>query len=89
MVYKDFSDIDNSSINTIRFLSVDMVQKANSGHPGLPAEWLHGVYNQHWNEFYEFNPRDPRLFNRDRSSFQQSWFCLAILCYICSVTICR
>ena len=36
MAYKNFATIDNLSINTIRFLSVDMVQQANSGHPGLP-----------------------------------------------------
>ncbi len=33
---KDLNSIDNLSINTIRFLAVDGVQKANSGHPGMP-----------------------------------------------------
>jgi transketolase len=65
MFYKDFSDLDNSSINTIRFLSVDMVQKANSGHPGLPLGVAPMAYVL-WSRFLRFNPRDPQWPNRDR-----------------------
>jgi transketolase len=65
MVYKDFSDIDHLSINTIRFLSVDMVQKANSGHPGLPLGVAPMAYVL-WSRFLRFNPRDPQWPNRDR-----------------------
>lgn len=65
MVYKDFSDIDNLSINTIRFLSVDMVQKANSGHPGLPLGAAPMAYVL-WSRFLRFNPSDPHWPNRDR-----------------------
>ena len=65
MVYKDFSDIDNSSINTIRFLSIDMVQGANSGHPGLPLGAAPMAYVL-WSRFLRFNVRDPLWPNRDR-----------------------
>ena len=65
MVYKDFSDIDNFSINTIRFLSVDMVQQANSGHPGLPLGAAPMAYVL-WSRFLRFNPADPHWPNRDR-----------------------
>src|SRR4030095_5455724 len=65
MVYKDFSDIDNLSINTIRFLSVDMVQEANSGHPGLPLGAAPMAYVL-WSRFLRFNPADPIWPNRDR-----------------------
>ena len=57
--------IDQLSINTIRFLSVDAVQKANSGHPGLPlgcAPMTYVVYNR----FLRFNPQDPMWPNHDR-----------------------
>jgi transketolase len=65
MVYKDFSDIDNLSISTIRFLSVDMVQEANSGHPGLPLGAAPMAYVL-WSRFLRFNPGDPHWPNRDR-----------------------
>ena len=65
MIYKDFSDLDNSSINTIRFLSVDMVQEANSGHPGLPLGAAPMAYVL-WSRFLRFNPNDPQWPNRDR-----------------------
>jgi transketolase len=65
MVYRDFSDIDNLSINTIRFLSVDMVQEANSGHPGLPLGAAPMAYVL-WSRFLRFNPGDPHWPNRDR-----------------------
>ncbi|WKA05497.1 hypothetical protein VitviT2T_023460 [Vitis vinifera] len=53
------------SVNTIRFLAVDSVEKANSGHPGLPmgcAPMGHVLYD----EFMKFNPKNPYWFNRDR-----------------------
>src|SRR6185295_3095316 len=65
MVYKDFSAIDNLSINTIRFLSVDMVQKADSGHPGLPlgaAPMAHVLWTRH----LRHDPADPQWPDRDR-----------------------
>ncbi|HXS51435.1 MAG TPA: transketolase [Usitatibacter sp.] len=59
------TDLDTLCINTIRFLSVDAVQKANSGHPGLPLDAAPMAYVL-WTRFLEHNPRDPRWFDRDR-----------------------
>lgn len=52
-------------INMLRFLSVDMVQNANSGHPGLPLDAAPMAFVL-WREFLRFNPRNPSWFNRDR-----------------------
>jgi len=57
--------LDNLSINTIRFLSVDAVQKANSGHPGLPMGAAPMAYVL-WTRFLKHNPADPKWFDRDR-----------------------
>jgi transketolase len=57
--------LDQISINTIRFLSVDAVQKANSGHPGLPMGTAPMAYIL-WTKFLRFNPKNPEWFNRDR-----------------------
>ncbi len=57
--------IDDLSINTIRFLSTDMVEKANSGHPGLPLGAAPMAYVL-WSKFLRFNPADPKWPNRDR-----------------------
>jgi transketolase len=59
------ADLDTLCINTIRFLSVDAVQKANSGHPGLPLDAAPMGYVL-WTRFLEHNPRDPQWFDRDR-----------------------
>ena len=59
------TQLDELSINTIRFLSVDMVQKANSGHPGLPMGAAPMAYVL-WSRFLRFNPQDPHWQNRDR-----------------------
>src|ERR1700740_1745344 len=58
-------DLDAKAINTIRFLSVDAVQKANSGHPGLPMGAAAMAYIL-WTRFLRHNPANPRWFNRDR-----------------------
>lgn len=57
--------LDQLSINTIRFLSVDAVQKANSGHPGLPLGAAPMAYAL-WTRFLHHNPVNPKWFNRDR-----------------------
>ena len=57
--------IDELSVNTIRFLSVDAVQKANSGHPGLPLGAAPMAYVL-WTKFLRFNPKDPAWWNKDR-----------------------
>jgi transketolase len=57
--------LDQLAINTIRFLSVDAVQKANSGHPGLPMGAAAMAYVL-WTRFLWHNPANPHWFNRDR-----------------------
>ncbi|MCL5268012.1 MAG: transketolase [Bacteroidetes bacterium] len=52
-------------INTIRFLAVDAVQKANSGHPGMPMGTAPIGYTL-WTKYMKYNPRNPKWFNRDR-----------------------
>lgn len=52
-------------VNSIRFLAIDAVQKANSGHPGLPMGAAPMAYVL-WDKFMRFNPKNPAWFNRDR-----------------------
>lgn len=59
------TDIEERSINTIRFLAVDAVQKANSGHPGLPMGAAPMAYVL-WKEFLKHNPKNPGWSDRDR-----------------------
>ncbi len=58
-------DIDQLCINTIRFLSVDAVQKAISGHPGAPMGAASIAYTL-WQYFLKYNPKDPKWPDRDR-----------------------
>jgi transketolase len=51
--------------NAIRALSMDAVQKANSGHPGMPMG-MADIAEVLWNDFLRHNPADPQWFNRDR-----------------------
>ncbi len=57
--------IDELSINTIRMLSADAVQQANSGHPGMPMGDAAMAYVL-WQKFLRHNPKNPRWQNRDR-----------------------
>jgi transketolase len=57
--------LDELCINTLRFLAVDMVQKANSGHPGLPMGSAAMAYTL-WDRSLKYNPRDPHWPDRDR-----------------------
>ena len=59
------SPAEEQRINAIRFLAVDAVQKANSGHPGLPMGAAALAYTL-WTRHLHFNPRDPHWLNRDR-----------------------
>ncbi len=52
------TDIDELSINTIRMLSADAVQKANSGHPGMPMGDAPMAYVL-WSKFLKHNPKNP------------------------------
>lgn len=62
VVSKEFDEL---TVNTIRFLAVDAVQKANSGHPGMPmgcAPIGYVLYSRYMN----YNPTNPKWYNRDR-----------------------
>lgn len=59
------TDLQTRAINTIRFLSADAVQQANSGHPGLPMGGAAMAYTL-WTRHLRHNPRNPRWPGRDR-----------------------
>ena len=59
------SAADELRINTIRFLAVDAVQKANSGHPGMPLGAAATAYTL-WTKHLRHNPVNPKWFDRDR-----------------------
>jgi transketolase len=58
-------ELDRLCINTVRFLSVDAVQKANSGHPGMPLGAAPMAYVL-WSRLLKHNPHNPAWFDRDR-----------------------
>lgn len=62
---KRASELDQLCINTIRALALDAVQKAESGHPGLPLGCAPMAYVL-WTRFLRHNPRNPKWANRDR-----------------------
>ncbi len=62
---KTQQNLDQLCINTIRTLSLDAVQKAESGHPGLPLGMAPTAYVL-WTKFMRYNPKNPKWFNRDR-----------------------
>lgn len=53
------------AVNALRFLSVDMINQANSGHPGIAIDAAPMAYTL-WERVMNFNPRDPEWLNRDR-----------------------
>ena len=57
--------LENRAINTIRFLSADAVQQANSGHPGMPMGAAAMAYAL-WTRHLRFNPKNPHWWDRDR-----------------------
>ena len=59
------SELDRLCVNTIRMLALDQVEKAHSGHPGLPLGAAPMAYVL-WDRFLRHNPHNPRWFNRDR-----------------------
>jgi len=59
------SKLHNDLANCIRFLSIDAVQKANSGHPGMPMG-MADVATVLFKNFLKFNPKNPNWLNRDR-----------------------
>ena len=58
-------NIDNLSVNAVRTLAVDAVQKANSGHPGMPLGAAPIAYEL-WAHHMNHNPKNPQWLNRDR-----------------------
>lgn len=58
-------NIDNLSVNAVRTLAVDAVQKANSGHPGMPLGAAPIAYEL-WAHHMNHNPKNPKWINRDR-----------------------
>jgi transketolase len=65
MIDKGLSEVDQLSVNTIRTLSIDAVQKANSGHPGAPMGAGLMAYVL-WDRVLKHNPADPAWPDRDR-----------------------
>ena len=65
LIMNDTNDLDTLCINTIRTLSMDAVQAANSGHPGTPMALAPVAYCL-WQQFLRFDPQDPIWPNRDR-----------------------
>lgn len=73
--------IEQAGINTVRVLAADAVQKANSGHPGMPmgaAPMGHVL----WAEIMNYNPKNPDWANRDRFILSAGHGCLLQYCYL-------
>jgi transketolase len=71
------AQLDQLCINTIRFLSVDAVQKANSGHPGMPMGAAAMAYAL-WTRFLRYHPRKPDWPNRDRFVLSAGHGCMLL-----------
>ena len=63
--------------NAIRFLSIDAVQKANSGHPGMPMG-MADIAEVLWNDFLQHNPANPHWLNRDRFIVSNGHGCMLL-----------
>ncbi len=63
--YPGLSELDELCVQTIRFLAMDGVQKANSGHPGMPMGMATAAYTV-WMKHLRHNPANPKWVNRDR-----------------------
>lgn len=59
------SNVENTSVNAIRILAAEMIQKAKSGHPGLPMGCAPIAYEL-WGRHMSHNPKNPKWLNRDR-----------------------
>ena len=73
----DPAQLDQLCVNTIRCLSMDAVQKANSGHPGLPMGAAAPAYAL-WTRFLKHSPRNPRWPNRDRFVLSAGHGCMLL-----------
>ena len=70
-------ELDQLCINTIRALAIDAVQKANSGHPGLPLGAAPMAYVL-WTRFMRYNPKNPKWHNRDRFLLSAGHGCMLL-----------
>ncbi|MDX6404895.1 MAG: transketolase [Blastocatellia bacterium] len=70
-------ELDQLCINTIRALTIDAVQKAKSGHPGLPLGAAPMAYVL-WTKFMRYNPRNPKWENRDRFLLSAGHGCMLL-----------
>jgi transketolase len=68
-------NIETKCIDTIRCLSMDAVQKANSGHPGTPMALAPAAYAL-WTQHLKFNPKNPNWFDRDRFVLSNGHACM-------------
>jgi transketolase len=71
------SELDELCIQTIRFLAVDAVQKANSGHPGMPMGMAPAAYVL-WTRHLRYNPANPQWHNRDRFILSAGHGCMLL-----------
>ena len=65
MAHPGLSELDELCVNTIRFLAAEGVQKAKSGHPGMPIGMAPAAYVL-WTRHMKYNPGNPLWHNRDR-----------------------
>ena len=77
MQLENTPELDQLCINTIRALAIDAVQKANSGHPGLPLGAAPMAYVL-WTRFMRFNPKNPKWHNRDRFLLSAGHGCMLL-----------
>ena len=71
------AELDQLCINTIRALAIDAVQKAKSGHPGLPLGAAPMAYVL-WTRFLRYNPKNPQWENRDRFLLSAGHGCMLL-----------
>ncbi|MEO6346369.1 MAG: transketolase, partial [Aquaticitalea sp.] len=74
-------NIIQEGIDTVRVLSADAVQKANSGHPGTPMA-LSPLGHVLWSEVMHYNPKNPEWANRDRFVLSAGHACILQYCYL-------
>ncbi len=75
--HRSQTELDELCINTIRCLSVDAVQKAKSGHPGMPMGMAPAAYVL-WTRHLKHNPRNPKWVNRDRFVLSAGHGCMLL-----------